>query len=97
VSDCSSVVRCAVQKVTSPEKKYCFGARDTLARRAKGVLKSGSGLAVPIGQGLENGKKQKNGKHWSSHNQAQAQAWCRSILSTKNNMDVFFSSTIQRR
>jgi len=97
VNDRSSVIRSAVQKVTSPAKNNCSWAGDTSVRHAKGVLKSGSGLAAPTGQGLENGKKQKNDKHWSSHNQVTAQAWCKSILSAKNNMDVFFSSTIQRR
>jgi hypothetical protein len=52
------VIRRSVQKVTSPKKKYCFGAKDTLAMHAKGALKSGSGLAAPIGQGLGNGKKE---------------------------------------
>jgi hypothetical protein len=51
------VIRRSVQKVTSPKKKYCFGAKDTLAMHAKGALKSGSGLAAPIGQGLGNAKK----------------------------------------
>jgi hypothetical protein len=59
-----SVIRSSVQKVTSPEKKYCFAIRDTLARHAKGALKSESGLAAPIGQGLENGKLEKNDKNW---------------------------------
>ena len=59
-----SVIRRSVQKVTSPEKKYRFVARDALAMHAKGVLKSGSGLAAPIGQGLENGKRGKHGKSW---------------------------------
>jgi len=63
VNERSSVVRSSVQKVTSPEKKYCFGARDTLARHAKEALRSGSGLDAPIGQGLENGKKEKHGKY----------------------------------
>jgi len=31
---------------------------------AKGVLKSESGPAAPIGQGLENGKLEKNDKNW---------------------------------
>jgi hypothetical protein len=31
---------------------------------AKGVLKTESGLAAPIGQGLENGKLEKNDKNW---------------------------------
>jgi hypothetical protein len=30
---------------------------------AKGALKSGSVLAAPIDQGLENGKKEKHGKN----------------------------------
>jgi hypothetical protein len=94
VNECSSVERSSVQKVTSPEKKYCFGAKDTLAMHAKGALKSGSGLAAPTGQGLENVKKEKHGKHWSSHTQAQKQAWQRPILSAKNNMDVFSSSVL---
>jgi hypothetical protein len=58
------VIRRSVQKVTSPEKKYCFAVRDTLAMHAKGVLKTESGLAAPIGQGLENGKLEKNDKNW---------------------------------
>jgi hypothetical protein len=60
----SLVIRRPVQKVTSPEKKYCFGAKDTLAMHAKGALKSGSVLAAPIGQGLGNGKKERHGKSW---------------------------------
>jgi hypothetical protein len=57
-----SVIRSSVQKVTSPEKKYCFGVKDTLAMHATGALKSGSVLAALIGQGLGNGKKERNGK-----------------------------------
>jgi len=97
VNERSSVVRSSVQKVTSPEKKYCFGARDTSAMHAKGALKSGSGLAVPIGQGLEKGKKGNNGKYWSCRNQAQKQAWCKGTMSAENNMDVFSSLILIRR
>jgi hypothetical protein len=97
VNERSSVVRSSVQKVTSPEKKYCFGARDTSAMHAKGALKSGSGLAVPIGQGLENGKKGKNGKRWSSREKASTQAWNKPKMSAENNMDVFSSLMLLRR
>jgi hypothetical protein len=58
-----SVIRSSVQKVTSLKKKYCFGVKDTLAVHAKGALKSGSVLAAPIGQGLGNGKKERQGKN----------------------------------
>jgi hypothetical protein len=51
-------------KSYKPGKKYCFGAKDTLAMHAKGALKSGSVLPAPIGQGLGNGKKEKHGKNW---------------------------------
>jgi hypothetical protein len=90
------VLRSSDRKVTSLKKKYCFGARDTLAGHAKEALKSESGLVVPVCQGFESGKKEKHGKHWSSHNPTPEQAWQKPILSAKNNMDVFSSSTIQR-
>jgi len=76
------------------KKKYCFWARDTLAKHAKEALKSGSALVVPICQGLESGKKEKHGKYWSSHTQAQKQAWRKPVLSSKNNMGVFSSSML---
>jgi hypothetical protein len=88
------VLRSSDRNVTSPKKKYCSWAGDTLARHAKGALKSGSGLAAPIGQGLENGKKEKHGKHWSNHNPRPKQACQRPIMSAQSNMDVFFASTI---
>jgi hypothetical protein len=87
----SLVVRSSDRKVTSLKKKYCFWARDTLAKHAKEALKSGSALDFPIGQGLESGKKEKHGKHWSNHNPTPEQTWQKPILSAKNNMDVFSS------
>ncbi len=67
-----------------------------MARHAKEALKIGSGLVVPVYLGLESGKEEKRGKHWSNHNPTPEQTWQKPTLSAKNNMDVFSSSTIQR-